>query len=117
MKIARLLDGNNETYGFIKGDKVSTKDEITYLTGVPIPQNVRDFLFDGWYDEIKSKIDDLPYGENISKFVKICEHMSKNHIYHRNFTLLTYFRIEIFILFWQRRPIFSLIFIKYEKII
>ncbi len=68
MKIARLLDGNNETYGFIKGDKVSTKDEITYLTGVPIPQNVRDFLFDGWYDEIKSKIDDLPYGENISKF-------------------------------------------------
>ncbi len=68
MKIARLLDGNNETYGVIKGDKVSTKDEITYLTGVPIPQNVRDFLFDGWYDEIKSKIDDLPYGENISKF-------------------------------------------------
>lgn len=68
MKIARLLDGNNETYGFIKGDKVSTKDEMTYLTGVPIPQNVRDFLFDGWYDEIKSKIDDLPYGENISKF-------------------------------------------------
>lgn len=68
MKIVRLLDGNNETYGFIKGDKVSTKDEITYLTGVPIPQNIRDFLFDGWYDEIKSKIDDLPYGENISKF-------------------------------------------------
>ena len=68
MKIARLLDGNIETYGFIKGDKVSTKDEITYLTGVPIPQNVRDFLFDGWYDEIKGKIDDLPYDGKISKF-------------------------------------------------
>jgi 2-keto-4-pentenoate hydratase/2-oxohepta-3-ene-1,7-dioic acid hydratase in catechol pathway len=68
MKIARLLHDNNETYGFIKGDQVATKDEITYLTGVPIPQNVKDFLFDGWYDEIKSKIDDLPYGENISKF-------------------------------------------------
>lgn len=68
MKIARLLYDNNETYGFIKGDQVATKDEITYLTGVPIPQNVKDFLFDGWYDEIKSKISDLPYGENISKF-------------------------------------------------
>ena len=68
MKIARLSNQKNETYGFIKGDKVSTKDEITYLTGVPIPHNVKDFLFDGWYDEIKDKIDDLPYGENISKF-------------------------------------------------
>jgi len=68
MKIARLSYDNNETYGFVKGDKVSTKDEITYLTGVPIPQNVKDFLFDGWYDEIKNKIDDLPYEEDISKF-------------------------------------------------
>ncbi|MDH5430449.1 MAG: fumarylacetoacetate hydrolase family protein [Nitrosopumilus sp.] len=68
MKIARLSYGNNETYGFVKGNKVSTKDEITYLTGVPIPQNVKDFLFDGWYDEIKNKIDDLPYGEDLSKY-------------------------------------------------
>ena len=68
MKIARLSYKNNETYGFVKGDKVSTKDEITYLTGVPIPQNVKDFLFDGWYDEIKNKINDLPYAENISKY-------------------------------------------------
>ena len=68
MKIARLLHDNNETYGFVNGDKVSTKDEITYSTGVPIPQNVKDFLFDGWYDEIKNKIKDLPYGENISKY-------------------------------------------------
>ncbi len=68
MKIARLSYDNNETYGFVNGDKVSTKDEITYLTGVPIPQNIKDFLFDGWYDEIKNKINDLPYGENISKY-------------------------------------------------
>ena len=68
MKIARLSHNNNETYGFVNGDKVSTKDEITYLTGVPIPQNVKDFLFDGWYDEIKNKIKDLPYEENISKY-------------------------------------------------
>jgi len=68
MKIARLLHGNNETYGFVKGDKVATKDGIIYQTGVPIPNNVKDFLFDGWYDEIKNKIEDLPYEESISKF-------------------------------------------------
>jgi len=68
MKIARLSHNNNETYGFVNGDKVSTKDEITYLTGVPIPLNVKDFLFDGWYDEIKNKISDLPFEENISKY-------------------------------------------------
>jgi 2-keto-4-pentenoate hydratase/2-oxohepta-3-ene-1,7-dioic acid hydratase in catechol pathway len=68
MKIARLLHGNNETYGFVKGNKVATKDEISYLTGVPIPYNVKDFLFDGWFDEIKNKIEDLAFEESISKF-------------------------------------------------
>lgn len=68
MRIARLVHENNETYGFVKGDKVATKDEITYLTGVPIPHSVKDFLFDGWFDEIKNKIQDLPYEENLSKF-------------------------------------------------
>ena len=68
MKIARVLQDNNETYGFVNGDRISTKDEITYLTGVPIPQNLKDFLFDGWYDEIKNKIKDLPYEQNISEF-------------------------------------------------
>ena len=68
MKIARILHGDNETYGFIQGNKIATKDEITYQTGIPIPQNVKDFLFDGWYDEIKDKINDLSYKEDISKY-------------------------------------------------
>lgn len=68
MKIARLSYDNSETYGFVKGDRVSTKDEITYQTGVPIPQSIKDFLFDGWYDEIKDKINDLPYEGKISDF-------------------------------------------------
>jgi len=68
MKIARLSYENSETYGFVNGDKVSTRDEITYQTGVPIPQSIKDFLFDGWYDEIKDKIKDLPYNETISNF-------------------------------------------------
>ena len=68
MKIARLVKENNETYGFVNGDKVSTKDEITYLTGVPLPHSVKDFLFDGWFDEIKDRIKDLSYSENLSEF-------------------------------------------------
>ena len=68
MKIARLSYDNSETYGFVKGTKVATKDEITYQTGVPIPQSIKDFMFDGWYDEIKDKITELPYNENISNF-------------------------------------------------
>lgn len=68
MKIARLFKSNNETYGFVKDGQVSTKDEITYETGVPIPQSIKDFLFDGWYEEIKDKIPRLPYKESLSKF-------------------------------------------------
>lgn len=68
MKIARLLHGNNETYGFVNGTKVSTKDDIIYLTGVPLPHNVKDFLFDGWYNEIKDKVGDLPYNDPLSKY-------------------------------------------------
>ncbi len=68
MKIARLLYENTETYGLVKGNKIATKDEITYQTGVPIPQSVKDFLFDGWFQEVEDKLDDLPYNEDISKF-------------------------------------------------
>ncbi len=68
MKIARLVKSNNETYGFVKDGRVSTKDEITFETGVPIPQSIKDFLFDGWYDEVMKKISKLPYKESLSEF-------------------------------------------------
>ncbi len=68
MKIARLLYENTETYGIVKGNRVATKDEITYKTGVPIPQSIKDFLFDGWFDEVKEHLDNMPYSEDISKF-------------------------------------------------
>jgi len=55
-----------ETYGFVKGNSVITKDGITSQTGIPIPQNIKDFLFDGWYDEVKPKIPKLNFTQNIS---------------------------------------------------
>ncbi|OLC36759.1 MAG: 2-keto-4-pentenoate hydratase [Thaumarchaeota archaeon 13_1_40CM_4_38_7] len=68
MKIARLLKENMETYGFVKEDKVLTKENMTSQTGIPIPQNIKDFLFDGWYNEIKTKSTQLNYNERLSDF-------------------------------------------------
>ncbi len=68
MKIARLLQNDKETYGFVKDGKVATKDEITYKTGVPIPISFKEFLFDGWLDEVKGKISNFPFEKSLSEF-------------------------------------------------
>lgn len=68
MKIVRLQYNNSETYGFIKNGKIATKDEITFQTGVPIPQSIKEFLFYGWYEEIKNKLDELEYKEKLDNF-------------------------------------------------
>ena len=56
MKIARLMQNGNETYGLIKDGNVATKDNIISQTSVPLPLGIMDFLFDGWYDEIRVMI-------------------------------------------------------------
>ena len=68
MKIARLVQDGKETYGLIKDDRVATKDNITYQTGIPIPLNIKDFLFEGWYDEVKDKISDTSFKDRLEKF-------------------------------------------------
>ena len=68
MKIARLIRDGKETYGLIKDDHVATKDDIIYQTGIPIPLNIKDFLFEGWYDEVKDKISDASFKNQLEKF-------------------------------------------------
>jgi len=68
MKIARLMVGDNETYGLIKDGNVATKENITYHTGIPLPFTMMDFLFDGWYDEIKDKISSTVFQDKLEKF-------------------------------------------------
>ena len=68
MKIARLMVGDNETYGLIKDGNVATKENISYQTGVPLPFTMMDFLFDGWYDEIKDKISSTAFQDKLEKF-------------------------------------------------
>ena len=73
MKIASIRKGENETYGLVQDDKIATKDDITYATGVPIPINVRDFLFDGWLQEVKSNYSKIE--ELMKNFVIICSNL------------------------------------------
>jgi len=68
MKIARLMHDGKETYGLIKDGNVATKDSITNETGVPLPLGIMDFLFDGWYDEIKDKISSTSFQDKLEKF-------------------------------------------------
>ena len=68
MKIARVIKSGKETFGLIEGDKIATKDDIAQSTGIPIPLNVRDFLFDGWYEEILPKIDEIEFKHDLSEF-------------------------------------------------
>jgi len=68
MKIARLMQNEKETYGLIKDNHVATKDSITFETGIPLPFSIKDFLFEGWYDEIKYKISDITFKDKFEKF-------------------------------------------------
>ena len=68
MKIVSIRKGEQTTYGFVQDNKISTKDDITYSTGIPIPINVKDFMFDGWYDELKSKISNIEFKHDLSEF-------------------------------------------------
>ena len=68
MKIARIRKSNRETYGLVRDGKIATKDDITDATAVPIPINVRDFLFDGWIKEIKEHFEKIPFKHDLSEF-------------------------------------------------
>ena len=68
MKIARIRKAGDETYGLVQDCKISTKDDITSSTAVPIPINVRDFLFDGWLEELKLNSSKISFDHNLTEF-------------------------------------------------
>ena len=68
MKIARIRKSDRETYGLVQDGNIATKDDITYATAVPIPINVRDFLFDGWIKEIKANFEKISFEHDLSEF-------------------------------------------------
>ena len=66
MKIGRFLINNRETYGFVRDGRIATKEEIITKTGIPIPIGIKEFLFDGWYDEVMSQKPELDYSASLS---------------------------------------------------
>ena len=48
MKIARVKLDGDETYGFVQDDMISVRDEMIDNTGIPLPPEIKEFLFDGW---------------------------------------------------------------------
>ena len=68
MKIARLVQDGNETYGLVRDGNVASKDSIVNQTGVPLPFGIMDFLFEGWYDEIKDKISPVSFQDKLETF-------------------------------------------------
>ncbi len=68
MKIGRFQESGKETFGIVKDGQVATREEIIYTTGVPLPFSIKDFLFDGWFEEILKKSPNLSYKEELSKY-------------------------------------------------
>jgi 2-keto-4-pentenoate hydratase/2-oxohepta-3-ene-1,7-dioic acid hydratase in catechol pathway len=68
MKIARVKDSNNtETYALISRDekKLVTRNEIQEQTGIPIPVSIKEFMFNGWLDEVRENYDKLTYSHYV----------------------------------------------------
>jgi 2-keto-4-pentenoate hydratase/2-oxohepta-3-ene-1,7-dioic acid hydratase in catechol pathway len=70
MRIARIKDSKvKETYGIISDDgkSVVMKAEIQQQTGIPVPPNIKDFMFGGWLDEVKQQKQKLKYTHKVSE--------------------------------------------------
>jgi 2-keto-4-pentenoate hydratase/2-oxohepta-3-ene-1,7-dioic acid hydratase in catechol pathway len=70
MRIARIKDSKvKETYGIISDDgkSVVMKAEIQQQTGIPVPPNIKDFMFGGWLDEVKQQKQKLKYSHKVSE--------------------------------------------------
>ena len=68
MKIARIKDRwIGDTYAIVSDDlkKLITRSEIQEQTGIPIPSNIKEFMFKGWLNEVKQYHDKLKYNHNI----------------------------------------------------
>jgi 2-keto-4-pentenoate hydratase/2-oxohepta-3-ene-1,7-dioic acid hydratase in catechol pathway len=64
MKIARIKNETiGETYAIVSEDekRLITKSEIQEQTGIPIPPRIKEFMFEGWLNEVKEHQGKLEY--------------------------------------------------------
>ncbi len=68
MKVARIRDSKvKETYGIVSNDGkfIITKAEIQKQTSIPLPPNIKDFMFRGWLDEVRQHKSKLKYDQKL----------------------------------------------------
>ncbi len=68
MKIARIKDRwTGDTYAIVSDDlkKLITRSEIQEQTGIPIPSNIKEFMFKDWLNEVKVYHSKLKYNHSI----------------------------------------------------
>ena len=68
MKVARIRDSKvKETYGIVSNDGkfIITKAEIQKQTSIPLPPNIKDFMFRGWLDEVRQHESKLKYDQKV----------------------------------------------------
>lgn len=68
MKVARIKDAKvKETYCIISedGKRAVTRSEIQEQTSIPVPPNIKDFMFRGWLDEVRKGQSKLKYGHKV----------------------------------------------------
>src|SRR5919197_4091945 len=70
MKIARIRNNTEgETYAVLSygGDKLITRSEIQEQTGIPLPPAIKDFMFNGWMEEVMAYQRELDYNINLER--------------------------------------------------
>ncbi|MGI0016205.1 MAG: fumarylacetoacetate hydrolase family protein, partial [Nitrososphaera sp.] len=71
MRVARILTANNmQTFALVnpQGNLIITKDEIEKQLGIGLPSSVEDFLFEGYAEKIKNKMNKLSFKHDIQQF-------------------------------------------------
>ncbi|AIC15020.1 fumarylacetoacetate hydrolase family protein [Nitrososphaera viennensis] len=70
MKIARINDSKfQETYALVSDDgkRLVTRQEIQEQTGIPVPPSIKDFMFNGWLDEVRKSKDRLTFKHKVEE--------------------------------------------------
>ena len=91
MKIARVrTKEDGETYGIVAEDftKIITKNEIQEQTGIPLPLNIKEFLFNNWLEEVIKNYEELNFQRKISDLELLSPLPSPNKIICLAFDLL-----------------------------
>ena len=68
MKVARIKDTKiGDTYAIVSDDgtRLITRSEIQEQTGIPIPPNIKEFMFKDWLREVKVYQKNLTYNYKI----------------------------------------------------